>query len=226
MRITHTSHRSLVGRAKQKGVVLLITLIMLVAMTLAAISLMRSVDTTNIVAGNLAFQQSAYQGADIGTEQAIAFLNTTLSGTPVAFANSGNAVFAVNCNGTGPGVSCPIGYKSWNQPTLEPPSAGVTWDGFWASMQTSPGVVALTGLPAGYSGAFVIESLCTSPAQSGCTTVTLSTTTTTPQGQDMGSQQRSFINNISTVNAHYYRVTTRVEGPRNSVAYVQTTVVW
>jgi Tfp pilus assembly protein PilX len=226
MSITHTSRRSLASRTKQKGVVLLITLIMLVAMTLAAISLMRSVDTTNIVAGNLAFQQSAYQGADIGTEQAIAFLNTTLSGTAVAFPDGSTAVFAVNCNGTGPGVACPVGYKSWNQPTLEPPAAGVTWDSYWSSMQTSPGVVALTGLPSGYSGAFVVESLCTSAAQTGCTTVTISSTTTTPQGQDMGSQQRSFVNNTSTVNAHYYRVTTRVDGPRNSVAYVQTTVVW
>jgi Tfp pilus assembly protein PilX len=199
---------------------------MLVAMTLAAISLMRSVDTTNIVAGNLAFQQSAYQSADIGTEQAIAFLNNTLTGTQVSFPDGSMNTFAVNCNGTGPGIPCPVGYKSWNQPTLEPPSAGVNWDNYWASMSASPGVVSLTGLPTGYSGAYVIESLCTSPAQVGCTTVTLSSTTTTPQGQDMGSQQRSFVNNTSTVNAHYYRVTTRVDGPRNSVAYVQTTVVW
>lgn len=213
-------------RAKQKGVVLLITLIMLVAMTLAAISLMRSVDTTNLVAGNLAFQQSSLHGADAGTEQAIAFLSNSLSGASVLFPDGSMNAFVVNCNGTGPAPACPVGYKSWNQPSLEPPTAGVTWDDFWASMQTNPGVVALTGLPTGFSGAFVIEALCASPAQVGCTTVTLTSTITTPQGQDMGSQQRSFVNTTNTVNAHYYRITTRVDGPRNSVAYVQSVVVW
>ena len=218
--------RGQIMRAKQKGVVLLITLIMLVAMTLAAISLMRSVDTTNLIAGNLAFQQTSLHGADAGTEQAIAFLSNSLSGTSVLFPDGSTGVFVVNCNGTGPVPACPIGYKSWNQPSLEPPAAGITWDGFWASMQASPGVVALTNLPAGYSGAFIIEALCASAAQVGCTTVTLTTTTTTPQGQDMGSQQRSFANTTNSVNAHYYRITTRVDGPRNSVGYVQSIVVW
>lgn len=220
------SHQRPPMHAQQKGVVLLITLIMLVAMTLAAISLMRSVDTTNLVAGNLAFQQSAAQAADLGTEQAIAFLSKTLSGGTVAFPDGSVSTFVVNCNGTGPAPACPIGYKSWNQPSLEPPTAGVTWDGFWSSVKANIGTIPLANLPSGYSGAFVIEALCTSPAQVGCTTVTINSTTTIPQGQDMGSQQRSFINTTSSVNAHYYRITTRVDGPRNSLAYVQSIVVW
>jgi Tfp pilus assembly protein PilX len=40
----------------QQGVVLLMALIMLVALTLAGIALVRSVDTTNLIAGNLAFK--------------------------------------------------------------------------------------------------------------------------------------------------------------------------
>jgi len=194
---------------KQKGVVLLITLIMLVAMTLAAIALMRSVDTTNLVAGNMAFQQTSLHVADAGTEQAIAFLYT---------------VPDVQCNGTGVGVSCVQGYKSFHEPALEPPTAGRTWGDYWSSMVSGPGVQTLTNLPDGYSGAFVIESLCTAAEQQGCTIVTSTTTVIVPQGQDMGSQQRSFQNQVNTLNAHYYRITTRVEGPRNSVGYVQALI--
>ena len=43
----------------QRGVVLFIALIVMVAMSLAAIALIRSVDTTNILIGNLAFRQSS-----------------------------------------------------------------------------------------------------------------------------------------------------------------------
>ena len=49
---------------KQKGVVLFIALIVLVAMSLAGISMMRAVDTGTLVAGNLAFRQSASHASD------------------------------------------------------------------------------------------------------------------------------------------------------------------
>jgi type IV pilus assembly protein PilX len=195
--------------SRQKGVALLITLIMLVVMTLAAIALMRSVDTTNLVAGNLAFQQTSYHAADTGTEQAIAYLYTVPN---------------IQCDGTIASDPCATGYKSFHQPLLEPPTAGVTWESFWNSMVGGPGVVALTNLPTGYSGAFVIEALCASPGQQNCTIGTTTTTTTTPQGQDMGSQARNFSNTTNTTNIRYYRITTRVEGPRNSVGYVQAMI--
>ena len=67
---------------RQKGVVLFISLIVLVAMTLAGIGLMRSVDTSTIITGNLAFKQSTLQAADQGVEQAYQWL----------FPNGGTAV--------------------------------------------------------------------------------------------------------------------------------------
>jgi Tfp pilus assembly protein PilX len=44
---------------RQRGAILFIALIVLVAMSLAGIALMRSVDTNVLIAGNLAFRQSA-----------------------------------------------------------------------------------------------------------------------------------------------------------------------
>jgi type IV pilus assembly protein PilX len=63
---------STIGR--QRGVVLFIALIVMVAMSLAAIALIRSVDTTNILIGNLAFRQSSILPANMAVEQAAAAL--------------------------------------------------------------------------------------------------------------------------------------------------------
>lgn len=61
-------------RAQQRGVVLFIALIVLVAMTLAGIAMMRSVDTNNLIAGNLAFKNAAASAGDAAIEVARAWL--------------------------------------------------------------------------------------------------------------------------------------------------------
>ena len=75
-------------RMKQRGVVLFLTLIALLAMSLAAVALIRSVDTSTLIAGNMAFKQSATTSADAGIESSIAWLNTTQS------ANGSKSVFS------------------------------------------------------------------------------------------------------------------------------------
>ena len=60
--------------AGQRGVSLFFALVSLVAISLAAIMLVRSVDTSTLISGNLAFQQSATASGDAGTEAAIAWL--------------------------------------------------------------------------------------------------------------------------------------------------------
>lgn len=55
---------------RQRGVVLFISLIVLVALSMAGIALVRSVDTNILVAGNLAFKQGATVAADNASETA------------------------------------------------------------------------------------------------------------------------------------------------------------
>ena len=55
---------AIASRRAQRGVILFIALIVLVAMSLAGIALMRSVDTNVMIAGNLAFRQGATLAAD------------------------------------------------------------------------------------------------------------------------------------------------------------------
>jgi hypothetical protein len=62
---------------KQRGLVLFFALIALVVMSLAAVALIRSVDTSTMIAGNIAFKQSTTASGDAGIEAAIAWLSAT-----------------------------------------------------------------------------------------------------------------------------------------------------
>ena len=65
------------GRMKQRGVALFFAMICLVAIMLAAVTLIRSVDTSTMISGNLAFQQAATASGDGGTEAAITAMTFT-----------------------------------------------------------------------------------------------------------------------------------------------------
>jgi type IV pilus assembly protein PilX len=68
--LTPKTVRIRAARSAQRGVVLFIALIVLVAMTLAGIGMMRSVDTNNLIAGNLAFKNAAASAGDAAIEAA------------------------------------------------------------------------------------------------------------------------------------------------------------
>ncbi len=74
------------GLFKQKGLVLFLALIALVAMSLAAAALIRSVDSSSMVAGNLAFKQSATMSADTSITLASNYIDT--NGGTAALDNS------------------------------------------------------------------------------------------------------------------------------------------
>lgn len=66
---------------RQQGVSLIIALIILVALMLGGIAMMRSVDTTVLVAGNLAFRNSAVNSSDLGSREALRWLNSVADRT-------------------------------------------------------------------------------------------------------------------------------------------------
>ena len=73
-RTHHFSFRHAPLRAGQRGIVLVIALIVMVALSLAGIALMRSVDTSTAVVGNLAFTQASTLPANLAVEEAVATL--------------------------------------------------------------------------------------------------------------------------------------------------------
>lgn len=58
-----------------RGVVLLVSLVVLLVMTLTALALVRTTTTGSSIAGSLAFKQTATTGADLGLEHGLARLD-------------------------------------------------------------------------------------------------------------------------------------------------------
>jgi type IV pilus assembly protein PilX len=190
--------------AKQRGTVLLIALILLVALSLAGIALIRSVSTSNIIAGNLAFQQATVHSADAGVEAALTWLQ----------ANSGAGVATLHS-------SVLSGAGTRYVARREDPATGVSWDAFWSSTLSSSGAVnTLATDAAGNTVSFVIHRLCDNtgaPTYPGCSAPPTDT------GQASSSKGGGILL-VSGDKQVYYRITVRVAGPRNTLSYVQATI--
>jgi type IV pilus assembly protein PilX len=185
---------------RQSGVVLIIALIVLVAMTLAGISLMRSVDNNNNIPGKNAFKQAAKRTGDAGVEAAIAFLSGASSATLEAD-RPGNGYAA---NGSAPALS---------------PAAGQSWDAFWVATMAARKVNLSAGAAdeAGNKISYVIDRMCNnSGGKTSGASCTASPVVTAATGNN--ENQEIQLNAPSVV---YYRITVRVVGPRNTVSYVQ-----
>jgi len=192
---TQFPHRA--PRAQQSGVTLVITLIVLVAMTLATISLMRSVDTSNIIAGNLAFQQAASHAADAGIEEAARVLLPQVV-----------AAHQLGCTG-----GCPPGYISWHNADLEPPH--VSWKTYWDNVAAS--AITLVTDANGNSVSYVVESMCDGLGQTPECLKAPPSMSGNCGGSDLGAGSQECL----ATTRYYYRVTSRVTGPRNTVSYIQ-----
>lgn len=83
-------------KAPQQGIVLLVALIALVALSLSGIVLMRSVDTSNIISGNFAFNEATTQMAEVGINAAEDEIGGMLY--------SNNKPLTSNCNPAGPSL--------------------------------------------------------------------------------------------------------------------------
>lgn len=196
---------------RQRGVVLMVALIVLVALTLAGLALMRSLDTTNLIAGNLAFQQSATHSGDIGTEAAITWLQNNTNTTSVC--PDSTTQRTLYCNNSA------NGYFSAR---LEP-AAGQTWDAFWTASLAQNAVSMAQDVTTGNTVSYVIHRLCnangdpTSVPSPGC-----AFSMTSPPVES-NSKEAGFVAPVVNVQV-YYRITSRIVGPRNATSYVQTII--
>ena len=67
-----------ISRSSQRGAVLMVVLVALVAMLVSVIALSRSMDTHHLVAGNLAFRNSTVHSSDTGVRGAVTFIESTV----------------------------------------------------------------------------------------------------------------------------------------------------
>ncbi len=197
----------LAAAARQRGMVLFIALIVLVAMTLAGIALVRSVDTANVIAGNLAFKQATLQAGDLGVEAAVTALPTIIAGgvdtdlTPAASSTNPNYWYYASRRTT----------DAYGVPTTQQFGAAGTATAIGWSQ------VPVASTTAGNSVQFVIDRLCQGPPP--VTDIMGSCFAEAAAGGSGSKKAGAQI--FSATPTVYYRVTARITGPRNTTSMVQ-----
>lgn len=209
-------------RKTQQGVVLFIALIALMVMALAAVVLVRSVDTSTLIAGNLAFKQAATAAADAGVAAAVPWLGAT--GASQALLQLDPTVDTTNAlNQDSPATGY---YSSIAAPT------DLTANATWAAGVSRPGSGAnfdASGYDAntGNTVRYIIQRMCrTASALLSADNCLLSDATTI---LDSGSKRGRLTHEVGLSAggsglSPMYRITARVTGPKNTVSYIQTYV--
>lgn len=194
---------------KQRGASLFIALIALVSMTLAGIALVRSVDTSNLIAGNLAFRQAALHATDLGIEAAFNEL-----GTIPLEANWPSGCTAGRCNyyPSMCATDMDLGTGTKGVPTVID----------WANVPVTPN----SPVNGNYNVKYVIDRLCNAPLPlcNGIVPVTdIAGKCYAGDTTGIGTKKAGGVV-FSGATAVYYRVTVRVEGPRKTTSMVQALI--
>jgi type IV pilus assembly protein PilX len=180
-------------KKQQQGLVLIISLIVLVAMTLAGVALLRQIGAGIGIIGNLSFKENATSAGDLGVEAARAYLVTPA-----------NANLWVNDDATN-------GYYSSWDPSFDPVSFN------WTNATSSDEI--LDG--AGNTVRYVIHRLCDTPnlavtaGGQRCVTLNVEGSNSTKIGLDATNTP------LSNTVQPYFRITSRITGPRNTLSYTQ-----
>jgi len=201
-------------RCGQLGAVLFFTLIALVVMTIASLALIRAVDTSALIAGNIGFRQTATSSADMGIDTIVNFLQskdtpTTPSDTSQYLNNShpADGYYAV-VNTSGVATNTVV----FN---IADPNSWVA--GQVGSLSSTDATLAGN---AGDTAKFVIERECLNngalPANTNCL-LSGSQINTSSSGGIQPSGPAPTMSSGSPV----YRVTIQVAGPNNSLSLVQ-----
>jgi type IV pilus assembly protein PilX len=201
---------------KQRGVALFFALVCLVAIMLAAVVLVRSVDTSTLISGNLAFQRSATASGDAGTETAMTWL-TTVETANVAKNVLNDPSHAFNVDDPANGY-----YASLDPAKSLTASSGTRF--LWDSTD-SKGLA--TDITTGNTTRYVIQRMCRTSG------VAIKDANCLFSGaiQDTNSQNIPLPQEICkgtgcpvAGQTPQIRITSRTTGPRNTLSYVQAFV--
>lgn len=205
--MTTRAARGMVAARAQRGVVLFVSLIMLVALTMAGLAVMRGVSAGVQITRNLVFKQGATASADRGIEAARKWLIDNKAGTTLNNDNTANGYFS----------SYPA-----NATTKVDTFDATTYD--WTGSNKS---MALSTDAAGNTIRYVIHRLCqsanTAVDSSGQYCVAKSGSASGGGGQSKGDLSAGG-QNLDGKLTPYYRVTARAEGPMSTMSYVQAVI--
>ncbi|GAA4031307.1 hypothetical protein [Actimicrobium antarcticum] len=194
-------HRPLRLPSRQKGVIVLFTLLAVVLLLIASVALVRSLDTSLTLAGNMAFKRDLVNQSERGVATVMSSLQ--VGGALTSETTRQNNLLANN----------------YSASTLASDSHGIpailVSDAAW----TAAGMDGddITDATAGVTVRYVIDRLCTSAGPSSTVNCAISAL-----GQDKAGTVH--IRRAGGNSLPVYRISVRVTGPRNTQTYVQSTI--
>jgi len=211
--ILHSPVRS---RARQRGVVIIMTLIALLILLITGVALVRSLDSSTLISGNISFKRDLVNDADQGVAAAITALSTTTgtlySDTTLSANQYALNYSAVRLTTNAKGIPTPLimsdsafttaGWSTSNDITIKDPVTNVTT----ATVR------------------YVIDRQCS--VIGTFSTIKYASCVYVPSGGLSGdSSQDAFDNNAATGDRAIYRITIRVVGADgNTQTFVQSTI--
>jgi type IV pilus assembly protein PilX len=191
MRNSRAQRRSATGA--QRGIVLIIALVVLVVMTVAGLLMFRATSTGVEIAGNVGFKQNATSMGDLGTEAGFEWVYSKRS-TPNAL-NADSLADAY--------------FATWDD-TFNP----ITFD--WSKAKEAAGNDGM-----GNRVRYVIHRLCATPGPPTDPGQKCAIPQASGPSLGTGGGGGSGGGFSSLVGQPYYRITARVDGVRGSVSYTQ-----
>jgi type IV pilus assembly protein PilX len=199
-------------KCQQQGLALFVALIALLIMSLAAVALIRSVDTNTMIAGNLSFRQAALVASDRGAESALSWMETTLTANVTALndhipAEGYFATYVADCTGQ-----------------QDPDGREVDA----IRLVDDCGVIGIADDGLGNEIRYVVQRMCYDPfntlpyeadentcllGEAEIGTGSFAVRDASEAGMQLDAKQ-----------SPVYRITVKVTGPRNTVSYAQTFV--
>lgn len=212
------------NRKNQRGVVLVIALIALVALSLAGIAMMRSVDAGNLISGNMSFKQASVVMSDFAMNRAMAHI-------------TGGVITDRNNNFSTYYFATPRPLDQFGVPDVlssDIPPPPLPFQRVPSCLRLDPTNPSNTSITpnattfwildgnnnnTGFCASFVIERMCSSagvtkpPKTDYCV---LSSSGGLSAGGGLGTGEK-----LKSQESPYYRITIRTEGPSNTQSYVQ-----
>jgi type IV pilus assembly protein PilX len=206
-------------RASQQGMVLFISLIALVALALGALAMFRGSMSATLVATNVASRQAALSFADTGVQ---------LATTDIAARSLGASINA-DAQNSGYFSAIPAAEPDWTDPAIWTCANNAACP---TPAQLCGGDAACIANTTGYTVLYKVHRMCTQANTAyngtGATGVANICSLTFPSGTDRCGPGTSCAADPGKPSGGkpkvYFRITTRVDGPRNTRTVTQTVV--
>lgn len=206
----------------QRGIALPIVLVALLLMSIAAVGLIRTVDTGTLIVGNIAFKQAATAASDRGTERAIAYITPKLSGATLYTNNADDGYYASSLGELD---------ITGNHPPADPNAIHtvIDWNDdncAYVSGNIECKQAALAEGVNGYESRYIIARMCREAGDPNASTnscakpISTAGAASPKRGELKYGEDKRFEGTAGP----YFRIVVRTSGPRNTVSYTETYV--